>query len=123
MDLASFGASGAVVAVVVLFLNYITKDTIKREATYEKVAIELKRLANSTDKNTMATKSADEYLRKRNGLDMEHHTEVLSAIQAIPEVLRHIADEQSKAIDHAINKQKVTEQVVEHQTVKEHESV
>ena len=59
-------------------------------------------LVKVTELNTQATKSADIYLRERNGRDNHFHTEVMEALNAIKE--------QSK-------NQQVAEQTVEHQTV------
>ena len=59
-------------------------------------------LVKVTERNTQATKSADIYLRERNGRDNHFHTEVMEALNAIKE--------QSK-------NQQVAEQTVEHQTV------
>lgn len=77
-------------------------------------------LKKSTDQNTEATKSADTYLRDRNGRDAEHHKAALKAIQAIPKTLKKIAKDQEVAIIKAVkvDKQSVTEQRVEHQTVR-----
>lgn len=120
MDLAQFGASGAVVAVVVLFLKFIKEEAEKRDKTYDNVAKALDRLSKATTKNTSATTSADVYLRERNGRDNEHHAGTLKAINAIPVTLKKIADDQQKAIIKAVKveRQNVTEQKVEHQTVR-----
>ena len=79
----------------------------------------LEGLKKATDQNTSATKAADTYLRDRNGRDKEHHTASLRAIRAIPVTLKKIADDQEKAIIRAVKveKQSVTEQKVEHQTI------
>lgn len=120
MDLAQFGASGAVVAVVVLFLKFIKEEAEKRDKTYANVAKALDKLSKATTKNTSATASADEYLRERNGRDNEHHASTLKAIQKIPTTLDTIAKAQEKAIIKAVkvDRQNVTEQKVEHQTVR-----
>lgn len=82
-------------------------------------------LRKATEQNISATKSADIYLRERNGRDNEHHQAVLESINAIPDTLRNIADDQQKAIIKAVkvSKQNVTEQKVEHQTIKTREKV
>ncbi|MGI9028161.1 MAG: hypothetical protein ACR2FM_04985 [Candidatus Saccharimonadales bacterium] len=41
-------------------------------------------LVKSTDQNTIATKSADVYLRDRNGRDNEFHGEVMASLKDIP---------------------------------------
>lgn len=119
MDLAQFGASGAVVVVVIVFLKFLREEGKNRDKTYELVSEELSKLSNSTDKNTQATKSADEYLRERNGRDNEHHGAVLTAINEIPKTMKKIANAQSKAIINAVsvNEQSVKEQTVKHQTI------
>lgn len=76
-------------------------------------------LEKATVKNTDATKSADTYLRQRNGRDIEFHAETLKSIQAIPERMQTIADTQARAIlkgvkDQTIQTQHVDKQVVEH---------
>lgn len=73
-------------------------------------------LKKATDQNTKATKSADTYLRDRNGRDTEHHKATLVAIEAIPVTLKKIANDQEKAIIKAVkvDRQSVTEQRVEH---------
>lgn len=78
-------------------------------------------LKRATDQNTSATKSADEYLRDRNGRDKEHHKATLKSINAIPATLKKIAKDQEIAIIKAVKveRQSVTEQRVEHQTIKE----
>lgn len=80
----------------------------------------LEGLKTATDQNTSATRSADVYLRERNGRDNEHHKSVLTAIDAIPTTLEKIAKEQEKSIIQAVKveRQSVKEQKVEHQTVK-----
>ncbi len=75
----------------------------------------LNSLTIATKQNTTATKSADTYLKQRNGRDIEKHTELLKATREIPKVMQQIADTQSSAIISAV---KVQEQTVEHQTVK-----
>lgn len=77
-------------------------------------------LKNATLQNTEATKSADTYLRERNGRDNEHHAAVLNAINQIPNTLKKIAKDQEIAIIKAVKveRQSVKEQKVEHQTVK-----
>lgn len=89
----------------------------------------IKRMFNdiipALDANTEATKSADVYLRERNGRDNEHHQATLKAIEEIPNTLKKIAKDQEKAIIKAvqvdkqsINKQNVNETTIEHITVK-----
>ena len=100
--------------VVKFLLQEMKKSMDNNTESYKLVAKALDKLSRTTDKNTMATKSADSYLRQRNGRDNEHHTAVLKAIETIPNTLRKIADDQSKAIIKAVT---VKEQIVEHQQV------
>ncbi len=95
------------------------EDGLKRDETYKEVAVALNRLIISTDQNTMATTSADTYLKQRNGRDIEKHAELLKATEAIPITLRKIATDQSKAIIKAVT---IQDQHVEHQHV-DHEIV
>ena len=133
MDIAQFGASGAVVAVVLLFLKFMREEGIKRDESYKQVAKALDRLSKNTGENSLqskltraAIKASDSYLRERNGRDNEKHQmliniseEQLKATQAIPATLKKIADDQSAAIITAV---KVEQQHVEHQHI-EHEVV
>ncbi len=109
-DFAQFGASGAVVVVVLLFLRFIQQEATKRDQTYAEIAKSLNKLTAATEKNTDATKSADAYLKQRNGRDIEKHTELLKATQAIPRTLKRIAADQAVAIIRAV---KVDHQYVE----------
>lgn len=79
----------------------------------------MKELQKSTQQNTAATKSADQYLRQRNGIDLKHHEQSLKAIAKIPLTLKSIADAQSEAIIRAVSDQKVEHQTVTHQVVDE----
>lgn len=67
--------------------------------------------------NTKATKSADDYLRQRNGRDNEHHQETMKVIQAIPDKMQKIADIQAKTLEE--NLRKLPSQNIEHQVVQE----
>jgi hypothetical protein len=114
VDYTQLGAAGAIVIVVLLFLNYMRTDSNKRDRTYNRVAKALDRLTVATNKNIQATVSADTYLKQRNGRDIESHQETLKSIQEIPTTLRKIAEEQSKSLLKAVE---VKEQHVEHQHV------
>ncbi len=88
-------------------------------------------LIRATDQNTLATKSADEYLRERNGRDNEFHGEVMASLKDIPVQAKSqaaIVAQELKAVglltaeklqmaNEAPITQTVTEQVVEHQVV------
>lgn len=121
MDLSQLGASGAVVIVVILFLNFMKEEGKKRDETYAKVAIALDSVTGATRQNTAATENADNYLQQRNGRDIESHKETLIAIQAIPDTMQQIADDQVIAITKALTRTttQVKQQQVEHQVVKE----
>lgn len=71
-------------------------------------------LKKATEQNTSATKSADTYLKERNGRDNEHHTATLKAINTIPITMKKIADAQATAIISAVE---VREQHVEFQHI------
>lgn len=75
-ELSQLGASGAVVVTVLLFLKFMREESSKRDATYLKIS-------QSLNKNTQATKTADTYLRERNGRDGERHAELIAVTQAI----------------------------------------
>lgn len=107
MDISQFGASGAVVAVVILFLKFMRDEATKRDVTYNNVARALER-------NTRATTKADIYLQQRNGRDAEFQRENIRAIQNIPKTMQRIANAQSKAIITAVT---VKEQHVDKQVV------
>lgn len=76
-------------------------------------------LKKATEQNTSATKSADDYLQQRNGRDNEHHEATLKSINAIPTVMKTIADAQAEAIIKAVRNgsQHVSEQIVDNQTI------
>lgn len=69
----------------------------------------------ATIANTEATRSADKYLKERNGRDIEKHEELIKATEAIPVKMQYIADTQAKAIVN--NLKQVKEQKVTHQYV------
>lgn len=115
-DISQLGASGAVVIVVIFFLKYLREENAKNN-------IALDKLTKATIQNTAATKSADTYLRQRNGRDIEKHQELLVATKAIPDTLKQIADDQATAIIKAVTvkEQHVEHAHVEHQTVQNKE--
>lgn len=108
--LAALGIVSACVAGLIWVIKKMFNDILPA----------LNGLKRATEQNTSATKSADTYLRERNGRDNEHHAATLKAINAIPVTLKDIADAQEKAIIKAVkvDRQSVTEQKVEHQTIK-----
>jgi len=109
MDYAQFGASGATALVVFLFLKFMREEGRKRDKQNTL-------FVSAINKNTRVTKSADEYLRQRNGRDTEAHKETLKAIKEVPDTLREIAEAQQAAIIKAV---RIGQQHVEHQHVEE----
>ena len=65
--------------------------------------------------NTDATKSADQYLKDRNGRDAQKHEELIEVTKEIPIKMQEIADLQAKTL--LVNIQKIKEQKVETQTI------
>lgn len=112
--LAALGIVSACVAGLIWVIKHLFSQVIPA----------LNGLKKATDQNTAATKSADVYLRERNGRDNEHHSATLKAIKAIPSTMQTIADAQKVAIIKAVNvkEQSVTEQTVRHQTVQAQET-
>jgi CHASE2 domain-containing sensor protein len=102
--LAALGIVSACVAGLIWVIKRMFNDILPA----------LNHLTKATVQNTEATKSADTYLKQRNGRDIEKHAELLLATQAIPTTLQQIADEQAKAI---ISAMEVREQHVAFQTV------
>lgn len=119
--LAALGIVSACVGALVWIIKFMFEKILPALENNNKLTasgIEL------TKANTLATKSADQYLRERNGRDNEHHTAVLESINAIPTTMQTIANAQSKAIleavknGHHIKKQIVDKQEVGKSTVK-----
>lgn len=75
----------------------------------------IEKLVEMTKINTDATKTADKYLRDRNGRDAEMHLELLKATKQIPTTMQEIADKQAEAI--LTNIKQVNEQTVAYQKV------
>ncbi len=100
-------ASLGIVATAVGALSYIVKLLVVEvkksieNSTKSQVAVAkaLEKVSKNTDKNTQATKHADEYLRQRNGRDNEHHTAVLKALEVVPQTLRKIADDAAVKVE------------------------
>lgn len=84
---------------------------------FNKMTPLLEGLTKSTDANTSATKTADKYLRDRNGRDAESHKESIKAIEAIPLKMQAIADKQAATL--IKNLKKLPAQKIEHQHVQE----
>lgn len=111
--LSALGIVATCVAGLIWVIKYLFSQIVPALNGLEKV----------TRLNTEATKSADTYLRERNGRDNEHHTAVLESINEIPKTMQKIANAQSSAIIEAVSvrRQSVAEQRVEHQTIKENQ--
>ena len=87
----------------------------------------LEGLQRATEGNTAATKSADEYLRQRNGRDMEFHAEVMKSLADIPIQSKKQADIVARELKRVgditaaklkeVGTQTVAEQKVEHQVI------
>lgn len=86
-------------------------------------------LVISAQENTNATRNADQYLRQRNGRDMEFHTEVMIALQDIPvqqakqaeivaKELKRVGDMTAAKLK-VVGDQTIVHQSVEHQVVAE----
>ncbi len=98
-------AVGALSYIVKLLVDDVKKSIVNGAKTQVAVGKALDKLSKNIDKNTVATKSADTYLRERNGRDNEHHAAVLKALEVVPETLKNIADELNigfiyKSFDH-----------------------
>lgn len=78
----------------------------------------VEKLGVSTTQNTAATKSADEYLRQRNGRDNEMHAELIKAVQEIPAQIIKTATVTAKAPHETTVDQHVENQTVEKQVIK-----
>lgn len=84
-------------------------------------------LVKVTEQNTLATKTADTYLRERNGRDNEFHAEVMKSLKDIPiraekqanrvaKELKRVGDTTAAHLKR-IGAQEIAEQTVQHQTV------
>lgn len=117
-SIAGLGATAGAVMVVVLFLRHLSEqkkeDRIAQVRRDKLLASQLSSLGKLIKDNTVATKSSDEYLRQRNGRDIEKHAELIAATKEIPKTMQAIADAQSKAILKAVN---IKNQHVENQNV------
>lgn len=86
---------------------------------FEKIIPALDGLKNATDNNTEATKSADTYLRERNGRDAKMHVELIASIKEIPKQIIDTADKTAHALMDTPISQHVEKQEVKHQVVVE----
>lgn len=104
MDLAQFGASGAIVVVVLLFLKFMREESNKNKETYDKVAAALHNVSWVTEEtsknvaaNTKATQTADQYLKHRNGRDAKIHRELIRQVKQIPLDINRATDKSLEA--------------------------
>jgi biopolymer transport protein ExbB/TolQ len=121
-SIAGLGSTAGAVTVVILFLKFLSTQKIEdRTANKERdkaLATQLNKLGKIIKNNTKATKSNDEYLRQRNGRDIEKHAELIKATKAIPEVMQGLINSKVEVIlDAIVNKQEVKEQHVGKQIV------
>jgi len=79
------------------------------------------RLVTATELNTQATRSADEYLRQRNGRDNEFHNEVIQKLTKISTEITQTAATTAKVLAKNSTTQEVREQTVEHQIIQNKE--
>jgi hypothetical protein len=91
---------GGVITACVATLTWVIRFILK------KVVPAIDNLADSTDKNTKAvnavqktTKSADKYLKERNGRDNETHSEMIEAIKKIPAQIIATANITAKTLE------------------------
>jgi len=119
--LAIIGILGATTAALVWIIKYLF-------ASFMPV---MDNLVRATEENTKATKSADEYLRDRNGRDKTFHEEIMLSLKEIPNQAKKQAEEVAKELHRVgdltaerlvqaagqTKHQTVIEQTVEHQIV------
>ena len=119
--LAIIGILGATTAALVWIIKYLF-------ASFMPV---MDNLVRATEENTKATKSADEYLRDRNGRDKTFHEEIMLSLKEIPDQAKKQAEEVAKELHRVgdltaerlvqaagqTKHQTVIEQTVEHQIV------
>ena len=119
--LAIIGILGATTAALVWIIKYLF-------ASFMPV---MDNLVRATEENTKATKSADEYLRDRNGRDKTFHEEIMLSLKEIPDQAKTQAEEVAKELHRVgdltaerlvqaagqTKHQTVIEQTVEHQIV------
>lgn len=113
-DAVLLAALGIVSAAVAGFIWVIKFMFTKLLPAIDKTNVLAEKGIAMAGANTKATKSADSYLRERNGRDGEKHAELLKATKQIPATMQKIADAQSAAIIKAVD---IREQHVEHQHI------
>lgn len=122
VPLAALGIISTLVVFLIWLLKYLFTD-------YREV---MNKLILSVETNTLATKSADIYLRERNGRDIEFHKEIMVKLQDIPvqaskaaevlaKELKRVGDLTAQKVEQVkveAKNQTVETQTVEHQIIK-----
>lgn len=96
--LSALAIVGSSLTALIFIAKYLLvdqkKSTDRNTKAQEAVAKALQQLAKSTDKNTIATISADTYLKERNGRDNEQHGKnikiqntMVTEMKKIPEII------------------------------------
>lgn len=67
LDITQLGIAGAVVIVVVMFLNYMKAENDRRDIRDRELANAMKENSESTRQNSQLTKEVSDYLKLRNG--------------------------------------------------------
>lgn len=109
-DLSQFGASGAVVLVVAMFLNFMRAEGKKRDKKDNLFVKTIKA-------NTKAINKTEEKEAAREARIISRHKLILSATKAIPKKMQTIADTQAKILADSLKK--LPAQEVEHQHIVE----
>jgi hypothetical protein len=123
--IALVGTCLGIIATAVGLQAWLLKFILKKmNLTMEMLIKSVDELKEATKTNTQATKSADEYLRHRNGRDNEMHKEVMNllsnqtqATQKLPRTIKKIADAGVQQIIAATSH--IKNQSVDKQTIKE----
>lgn len=110
--LAALGVVSACVAGLLWIIKFMFNRLVPLLENSNKLMAESN---NLTKANTKITHNADQYLRQRNGRDIEFHAKQLESINAIPIKMQEIADAQAKTLIE--NFKKLPSQNIEHQYV------
>ena len=106
-----------------IFKEIVDKIDKEHSDALSKLSKSIDKSTKATLENTKATKSADIYLRERNGRDGEIHAAQIKTISTLTTTLKDRWEKDSKQQNEilkavqAIGKQEVTEQHVEHLSV------
>lgn len=93
--LAALGVVSACVAGLLWIIKFMFNRLVPLLENSNKLMAESN---NLTKANTKITHNADQYLRQRNGRDIEFHAKQLESINAIPIKMQEIADAQAKTL-------------------------